>query len=389
MNQARSHSSVEDARGNGVEDSRGEDDYDGAGELILSLLASGLLHAHQRVAYGAPLSLPYPAALQRGLDRLTLLAIRAGLPPPAGVPDLLRWCHEPLGSWPLPLGGDAVASEVLMDLGVPTRACQEWAIDAPDVESEAFENDVIAGVRRICRAAGRQDSYVAFRYLVITTPVLTDLEFQQRLMEPGLDVLATVLKQCYPAAPMECQQGDSVTCCADCGNLLVCSAGGLTCVDDRCPRPGRVRPGRVLPVVNGVRWLAAPVRTFISSPGRAELRLREAILRLGGAEVELWPNFDAYDLRIVFPGGEAWAVDVKDWSNPVRLARRLRRIPPDPPWALSFIVPAREAVKGWPGYMTTLRSRSQGVRRGLGMAVASEQQLVSRVGATLKRSTHA
>src|SRR5690349_431533 len=112
----------------------------GDGEVIVSLLASGLIQAHQRVAYGAPLLLPYPPALQRGLDRLSLLAIRRGVCPPAGVPELLRWCHEPIGSWPVAPVGEALAGEVLMDLGIPTRACQEWAVDAADVEGEIFEN---------------------------------------------------------------------------------------------------------------------------------------------------------------------------------------------------------------------------------------------------------
>lgn len=375
--------------GIGVQDEAGtgKADHDEA-DLIVSLLATGLLQAHQRVFYGAPLSVPYPAALQRGLDRLTLLAIRSGVPAPAGVPDLVRWCHEPVRSWPVPLGGEALAGEVLMDLGVPTRACHEWAVDAVDVESEVFENEVIADVRQVCQAAGRQDSYVAFRHLVISAPVLTELEFQQKLMDPVLNVVATMLKQCYPAAPLECQHDDLVTCCEDCGNLLVGSADGLTCVDDRCPRKGRARRGQALPVVGGVRWLAGPVRAFVASPGRAELRLRDAVLRQG-AEVELWPNFDAYDLRIVLPRGGAWAVDVKDWSNPVRLARRLKRLPREPSWDRSFIVPAREAVTAWPGYLATLRARSRGLCRGADMAIVSEQQLIAKVRKEIERTVYA
>ena len=38
----------------------------------------------------------------------------------------------------------------------------------------------------------------------------------------------------------------------------------------------------------------------------------------------MWPQFDAYDLRIPFPDGTAWAIDVKDWANPSLLGR------PDP-----------------------------------------------------------
>ncbi len=265
MSRATAQDHFYDGSGIGVQDEAGTENagHDEA-DLIVSLLATGLLQAHRQVFYGAPLSVPYPAALQRGLDRLTLLAIRSGAPAPAGIPELVRWCHEPVRSWPMPLGGEALAGEVLMDLGIPTRACHEWAVDAADVESEIFENEVIADVRQVCQAAGRQDSYVAFRHLVISAPVLSELEFQQKLMDPVLDVVATMLKQCYLAAPLECQHDGSVTCCADCGNLLVGSADGLTCVDDRCPRKGRARRGQSLPVAGGVHWLAGPVRAFVA-----------------------------------------------------------------------------------------------------------------------------
>src|SRR5689334_18748822 len=85
----------------GTEDARLQE-----ADLIMSLLATGLIQAHRQVFYGAPLSVPYPPALQRGLDRLSLLAIRSRVPAPAGVPELMRWCHEPVRSWPVVLGGE-------------------------------------------------------------------------------------------------------------------------------------------------------------------------------------------------------------------------------------------------------------------------------------------
>jgi len=58
--------------------------------------------------------------------------------------------------------------------------------------------------------------------------------------------------------------------------------------------------------------------------------------------VELWPNFDSYDLRIVFPDDEAWAIDVKDWKDPFLLARKVKpQDPPiasDPPWTQAYFV---------------------------------------------------
>lgn len=221
--------------------------------LILRLIASGLVQAHQVVAERHALRLPYPPPLQRGLDLFTLHCLRAGTTPPAGVPELIRWCHEPLGSWPTPLGGPEVAGDVLLHLGVPTRSCHEWAVPATDVEGELFENDVIAEVRRACRFAGRPEAYVAFRHLVIDKPVLTDREFRNEVDKPKLALLRDPIQRCYPFAPAECVVDGMVWCCADYGNLLVQSPQGPECVDDRCPRTQRARPGRVLPVTENVR----------------------------------------------------------------------------------------------------------------------------------------
>ena len=52
----------------------------------------------------------------------------------------------------------------------------------------------------------------------------------------------------------------------------------------------------------------------------------------------MWPQFDAYDLRIPFPDGTAWAVDVKDWANPSLLGARTRALRADPPHDRAFIV---------------------------------------------------
>ena len=52
----------------------------------------------------------------------------------------------------------------------------------------------------------------------------------------------------------------------------------------------------------------------------------------------MWPQFDSYDLRIPFPDGTAWAIDVKDWANPSLLAVRTQALRADPPHDRAFIV---------------------------------------------------
>jgi len=54
-------------------------------ELTLHLVATGIIALTQRAAQGEAVY-PYPEALQRGLDRLTVAALRHQIAPPQGVP---------------------------------------------------------------------------------------------------------------------------------------------------------------------------------------------------------------------------------------------------------------------------------------------------------------
>jgi hypothetical protein len=48
------------------------------GEVVLRLLASGVVDLADHIASGEPVRLPYPVSLQRALDRLSVMCIAAG-----------------------------------------------------------------------------------------------------------------------------------------------------------------------------------------------------------------------------------------------------------------------------------------------------------------------
>jgi hypothetical protein len=75
----------------------------------------------------------------------------------------------------------------------------------------------------------------------------------------------------------------------------------------------------------------------VTLPGLAEIRLEQRLLKLK-LKVDLWPDFDSYDLRIEFPDGKAWAVDVKDWASPFLLALHIKNIPLNPPVERGYFV---------------------------------------------------
>src|SRR5204863_4264709 len=82
-----------------------------------------------------------------------------------------------------------------------------------------------------------------------------------------------------------------------------------------------------------------------------EVDLAEKLKNIG-ALVELWPAIDAYDVRVTFPTGYVWALDLKDWENPYLLANYIDcrgPFPEAPRWDLAFYV--------FPDHRSRMRAR--------------------------------
>lgn len=311
-------------------------------ELTLRLIASGVIQLSETVKNGQSVTLPYPRTLQRGLDRLVLKCLNQCQTPPQGVPELLDWCRRPLSKWPLELPEDAGIADTLLDGQIPTSICEEWAIASADIEAELTQQQLLLNVMQVCSSLNAPEAYVAFRYLLINKPVLTEVELLQRCIDPVLEPLAEQIHTAYEQAPDSCAVEGYFYCCAHCDNLMLrTDKGDLICVEERCRRKGSAKSDRPLPQKQRVLWLKRGLRRFIAAPGRAELRLAEKLEKLS-LTVELWPNFDKYDLRIEFPDREAWAIDVKDWANPFLLAQKVKQqnpmIPSQPSWNKAYFV---------------------------------------------------
>jgi hypothetical protein len=71
-------------------------------------------------------------------------------------------------------------------------------------------------------------------------------------------------------------------------------------------------------------------------------------------------------LKLVFPDGEVWAVDVKDWENPFLLAKRVGPFVEEPRWDRAyFVFPDHRAVlkpRYSQAFGSTWRRQSDGVR---------------------------
>lgn len=348
-------------------------------EITLHLIASGLSMIALSASRGERISLPYPAPLQRGLDRLIAAQLCRALPSPQGIPDLLEWCHRPVATWGLTLRSEAVApGERLLDAGIPPAMCEAWACANPDVEAELSEQHLLSQVFERCIAAQRPDAYVAFRRLLIERPVLTALELQQRCNDPVLAPLIDHLHSAYEPAPRVHAVDGRFNCCPSCGGLLLRTASEqLICEEERCRVTGVCVPTRSLALRDEVLWLKRGLRRFIAAPGRSELRLAARLEALG-LRVELWPEFDRYDLRVIFPDTDIWAVDLKDWNNPFLLARRAASIPTTPPWTRAWFVFPEHRRRERSDYLRAFRHHCRVLDARTGAAFEREFILAAR-----------
>lgn len=309
--------------------------------LLLHLIATGVIQLTERVTKGLPIDSQYPGSLQIGLNRLNVIRHRNNLALVRSIPDLLSWCRRPLGEWSLDIAAGYLDPDGrLLESQFPTHLCEALACATSDVEADLSERRFMSSVFSTCQAADAPKTYVTFRRLLIEHPVLTEFELlQKRNDHPELNLLIDHLKVAYEDAPLDYMLKGDFHCCPNCGNLQqpTMQMDRLLCEEERCRHHTITRPGRIIPAREHVLWLKRGLRRFVTMPGLAEIRLEQRLLKLK-LQVDLWPEFDSYDLRVEFPDGKAWAVDVKDWANPFLLALHVKNIPLTPPLEKGYFV---------------------------------------------------
>ncbi|WP_327654335.1 restriction endonuclease-related protein [Streptomyces sp. NBC_00483] len=336
-------------------------------------------------------SLPYPAEAQRALDQTVLTCLLRGVEGvPRSLPELLFWCHSrPLEDWPLDLPPDAFGpGDFLVDPDalVPTQLCHEWWIRAKDAGAAHFDRQVIHTAMHLCRKASSPESYTAFRRLLVDQPVLTGAQRFEVDTDLFLAPLRELVDQCYAPVPAACERAGAYATCGRCLTLLTpVGKDGWWCERDRCRRRGAPPHGRVFSGADagGLLHLRRPLRQFVTSPGRAEVELATRLGELG-LEVQLWPGFDAYDLRVTFPDGHVWALDVKDWKHPGLLGRAAKPVRAEPPFDEACWVVPREQADAHRDYLGTYR-RNRPADAGA-LPLHTDDRIVALAGARLRGS---
>lgn len=341
-------------------------------EPILPLLASGLTRMAHEVEEGRPLQAPYPITWQRGLNLLAIACLMRGTSPPLDTADAIDWCQRPPSAWPISFASHLapVPDRALLEGDEPTAFCRELAqsVAAGDVEHEISEKAMLH-IKDLAARLRQPHSYVALRRYVIEHPVVQDDDLlDATFTDPALhSPFASELQDLYEPVPIALHTDGRLQICPRCGWTLTRRPGGLQCGDDRCRLESRnftTPEPKDYPVLPGERMLRVrrAIRRYVVVPGLLEVSLWRQLSALRSPQeslvIDLWPGYDAYDLRITFPDGSRWAVDVKDWRYAHLLVPHLRPLRAVEGEALdrTFYVIPDERVREQPAYLTTLRA---------------------------------
>lgn len=363
-----------------------------ANALTIRFIATGLVRAFRYAEKHGALHLPYENDLQTGLNRLLLASMQSNIASSKTIPELISWCYRPLSTWGFDCDTEDITdNDVLLVHGVPTPFCEELACLVPDVEADITERRFLESVMNLCRDENAPQTYVAFRTLLIEKQVLSSLEFLEQTGSPELHLLRTLLEEAYESIPAALVADDgTVRTCGRCGNVLVpLQNGQFRCIEPDCDTGDGVEVGTLYNAAKDRPLrLKRGLRIFVSAPGRAELSLKAKLIKRG-ISVEMWPAFDRYDLRLTFPDGTVWAVDVKDWHSPYLLARKLTpnvSIPASPAWQLGFFVFPDKRRENQRDYKRVIENRC---RFPSNITVCFESEFLRRVNRKLREADHA
>jgi hypothetical protein len=331
-------------------------------EHCLTTLAIGLLQQQKNYGRGAESAILLNSYLKHGWDQLCYLAFVQGVLPPATLPELAAWLHQPSSQWtgfedlaPVyydPLLADGFCTPLAQQLGGSFAGSYNPRLELEDAPFRHIYDH--------CQKSGVARDYAQVREFLNRNPVIDDL--YGRLMEAEWDIaLNPLISSCYELVPVACQRqhGDEtwVALCPHCGWALRWRANEAYCVENGACS---IRFGEL---ANDATWIVYKqdmartkegIQRYVVAPEITLIHLYDKLRAMWGVRCDLYPGVDAYDLLVRLPNGKRWAVDVKDWHRATELARGLSPFAVVPDWHKAFYVfPTYRADKG---YLNTFRN---------------------------------
>lgn len=317
----------------------------------LAHLAAGYLDIKQESWRYRPVTV-LPPNLQQGWNILTSVCFQLNISPPSHLDELSLWLHKPLEEWQgfqEIIAGTGLSGALLWQ-GAPRDLCYDLTNDSNSrIFQEELDQRKFRLVYEFCKEHNLDDLYRSVRLFIAEHPYLPDgqIEINRVAMSHGwTDEIRQWVVEMYEAVPYVSRADnrgkETVICCPRCGwTLNEQFTGGYACYSDVC---SQVHDLRFLEDTwhkpcNSLSLRTKPgIQRFIVSPER-ELLLLYSTLQAMGLQCELWTGVDEFDLYVNLPG-EAWAIDVKDYSVPQHLATNLNksRFKQVRPWNRAYFV---------------------------------------------------
>lgn len=248
--------------------------------------------------------------------------------------ELINILAKPIQEW-MPneeKGVDRYKGYVLIENGMPSDFACQLALGAEgDVRAE-LEQHLIVDIKRLLIEKNAPSSvYVEIRRFLIEHPIATDAQLKGFVKERGLfnselQEIYALIYEFYEEIPNHYITKDTneVEVCHYCG-WTIYNGKEKHCISPFCnANKGIEHLTKIHHVTDMKRLKKGPMR-YIAYPGIPELGIEKKLKKLK-LNVEMYPNFDRYDLKIAFLDGETWALDVKDYANPYMLVKAVTEI---------------------------------------------------------------
>lgn len=303
--------------------------------VTLQLLAKGILEQYRRVTRGAIVGHTddrrtgienTPISLRQASGRLGRLYFEEGREDQVAslhallllsTTKLRDWA--PRAIWSLPDAADAVLIDP--DYRVPSEDCEAIAQQAEGVSlDDLIENGLHADLSQTLAKLGDEAdaAYTCIREFIGRHPLASRRDLHGLYARPELPNAAVeFVRLLYSPVHTDFALQGFVRRCRYCAALV--DRDGR-CLLQGC-REDHPRTQLAEPVPLDDALLARPeVLKYWVDPAREELRLYDA-LRRAGVDADLYPHSDRCDVAVADDVG----VDVKDYRDPARLARKLNR----------------------------------------------------------------
>ncbi len=323
-------------------------------QKAFALIANGLIEKEQ-IQLKEPTRYPYSRNLQHGINMFLAASQRHGSDIYAEYADetsfLVNFITKPIKEWfdtwklsdheknslkeETFYNCGAFAYQKADNLYLSSEDCYEFL--------SLQDNNIIDGTDEriffeMIYALG-QEGYTKIRKYVIENPIITLGERQNMSIE--FDENKAAFQFAYEEITEESYR------CKRCGWAMIKGKYGYICYSNRCKAAASALSYDMKPDVHrGDYRLKKGIMQFIAAPGKLELEIVKFCEKYN-LKCELWPQMDRYDVEIMFPDGEVWEIDAKDYQNPCALREKINNDGgfPDGDYEQGFVVVPMENTK--------------------------------------------